>query len=325
MQPEELNTISIYSGDPANESPERQIAKERQQRAIQAKLPKFELEPNESFCIPREKIVELHDIYLEMLDNMAGGFKLASQDMRSYMESVVFESYKSELEALQREGAIEARNKNLIYTYKSQFLQANDVKRRFQKAKPNYVKRLMLKAAEIEADMNLAKYRAEISAQEEFLYGEPEGLNDMFELIVDEISPKRKKHFINKHGEQLKSLILKLMLKTQYESTSNEPQEEPQPNKPCADIEAPKSEEPNGPEEPNEDFIEPDADELDELYELEEPDEDAVQEVKGLAAVQVNESAVVMAPMNVEESGAEETPQNNSAEDSEEKGKTNGS
>ena len=207
MQPEELNTISIYSGDPANESPERQIAKERQQRAIQAKLPKFELEPNESFCIPREKIVELHDIYLEMLDNMAGGFKLASQDMRSYMESVVFESYKSELEALQRDGAIEARNKNLIYTYKSDFLQAKDEKRRFRKAKPNYVKRLIMKAAEIEADMNLAKYRAEILVQEEFLYGEPEGLNDIFELIVDEISPIRKRHFIKKHGEQLKAQI----------------------------------------------------------------------------------------------------------------------
>lgn len=307
MQSEELNTISIYSGDPANESPEQQIAKERQQRAIQAKLPKFELEPNESFCIPREKIVELNIIYFGMLDDMEGGFKLANQNMRSYMESVVFESYKSELEKLQSEHAIEQQHKDSVYLYKKRMLKADDEKRwRFSREKPNYIKRLLLREAKIEAEMKLAEYRAEILKQEEFLYGEPEepeGLNDLFELIVDEISPKRKKHFINKHGEQLKSLILKLMQKPL-------PEPEEKDRVPEKQEQVKTFETPVAPEQAVvADIVESDENELDELYELEEQIKDVVPEIKELVSFSENDSAIVMVPMTVEGADIEEPQQ----------------
>lgn len=271
MQPNEMNdTISIYSGDPANESPEQQIAKAKQQRDIQARLPKFELAEGERFYVSREKIVELNQIYFEMLDDMSAGFKLANQNMRSFMESVVFESYKNEIESLQCEHSIEGKHKDEVYLYTKFYLQPEDEKRWiFGKKKPNYVKQLLLRMANIEAQRRLGKYRSDIAEQEEFIYGAPEApeeLKELFNLIVDEISPLRKKRFIKKHGENLMNLIEMLMQR---------PQEEPDPE----EAKPPLKEEPTEPEsqeaepEQSEETEPDDGSELDELYELEEQDE----------------------------------------------------
>ena len=322
MQPNEMNdTISIYSGDPANESPEQQIAKAKQQRAIQARLPKFELAEGERFYVPREKIVELNQIYFEMLDDMSAGFKLANQNMRSFMESVVFESYKNEIESLQCEHSIEGKHKDEVYLYTKFYLQPEDEKRWiFGKKKPNYVKQLLLRMANIEAQRRLGKYRSDIAEQEEFIYGapeEPEELKELFNLIVDEISPLRKKRFIKKHGENLMNLIEMLMQR---------PQEEPKPK----EVQPPLKEEPTElessdaePEQPNEPEPEPeDGSELDELYELEEQDEPEAETAEGTKTEPDGEQSEMLAieapvqqwvPMEASE-GAESEPEQEEGE-----------
>ncbi len=69
------------------------------------KLPKFMLGRNEGFYISRDELTALNDSYNQMLSDMEES--PAKEELRSYMESVIFTSYVSEIKKLQRENCLE--------------------------------------------------------------------------------------------------------------------------------------------------------------------------------------------------------------------------
>ncbi len=70
------------------------------------KLPKFTLGRHERLYIPREEIEKLNDVYHQMLDDMKES--PAKEDLRSYMESLIFASYVRDVEKKQREHYLES-------------------------------------------------------------------------------------------------------------------------------------------------------------------------------------------------------------------------
>ncbi len=95
------NTDNIQVLPPTNET-EEQINR----RKARDKLPKFILGRHENFNIGRREITELNDSYHQMLQDMeAGG--VIFEELRSYMESVIFVSYVSEIEKRQRENYLD--------------------------------------------------------------------------------------------------------------------------------------------------------------------------------------------------------------------------
>lgn len=69
-------------------------------------LPKFTLGKYEGFNISREDITKINDSYRRILDDMeAGGY--IPEELRSYMESVIFVSYVNEIEKKQRENYLD--------------------------------------------------------------------------------------------------------------------------------------------------------------------------------------------------------------------------
>ena len=83
------------------------------------KLPKFVLGKNEGFYISRKELTALNDSYHQILSDMEDSDRLP-EDMRSYMESVIFTSYISEINKLQRENCLDCeverqRVENLNY------------------------------------------------------------------------------------------------------------------------------------------------------------------------------------------------------------------
>lgn len=69
-------------------------------------LPKFTLGENEGFYISRDEITELNDSYNQILSDMQES--PANEELRSYMESVIFASYVSEIEKKQMKNLLES-------------------------------------------------------------------------------------------------------------------------------------------------------------------------------------------------------------------------
>ncbi len=88
---------------PASNEVEEQIS----MRKSRDKLPKFVLGRHEGFNISRKEITELNDSYHQMLQDLDADDKAIPQELRSYMESVIFVSYVSEIEKRQRENYLD--------------------------------------------------------------------------------------------------------------------------------------------------------------------------------------------------------------------------
>lgn len=88
---------------PVSNEVEEQIS----MRKNRDKLPKFVLGRHEGFNISRKEITELNDSYHQMLQDLDADDKAIPQELRSYMESVIFVSYVSEIEKRQRENYLD--------------------------------------------------------------------------------------------------------------------------------------------------------------------------------------------------------------------------
>lgn len=100
---EEISQIVVTAGG-AGEQSDEQISIIKNDKD---KLPKLELKDGEALCISREEISEIHDSYLSLLSDMKEGESVTPAEMRSYMESVVFCSYKSEIARRQNKNYLE--------------------------------------------------------------------------------------------------------------------------------------------------------------------------------------------------------------------------
>lgn len=100
---EEISQIVVTAGG-AGEQSEEQISIVKNDKD---KLPKLELKDGEALCLSREEISEIHDSYFSILLDMKEGESITPEEMRSYMESVVFSSYKSEIARRQNKNYLE--------------------------------------------------------------------------------------------------------------------------------------------------------------------------------------------------------------------------
>lgn len=245
---------NIYNGEPLG-TPEQEATKRARQRALQASLPKFKLEDGQEFYIPREKVIELNGAYFQMLDDMQAGFNIAPQDLRSYMESVVFFSYVGEITQLQRAGEIEGARKAMIHMLKKmQLTPANERPHIFARKRPNAAMRLCLREAGIETEVKKSEYRETINRQEEFLLDETERAEQLLYELMEGIVPRRKrKRFVRKNGEYLMGLLSEYIRKPDIP-----PAPEPAPT--VVDVHEP-------------DELEAEEEDLNVLYELEDEEE----------------------------------------------------
>ena len=157
---DELNN-SIYDGEPVSDNPEQEESERREQRERQAQLPKFVLPEGAEFYIKREQIDALNRAYFDMLEDMRKGFAITNETLRSYMESVVFESYKNDVKKMQQAGEIAGEHKAEVYTLKKQMLTPEYERYGFRRRKirPNYQMRLCMQEAKLEAEVESAAYR----------------------------------------------------------------------------------------------------------------------------------------------------------------------
>ena len=206
MQDEiEMNT-SIYNGEFINGSPEQEEAKRAARRERRANLPKFRLAEGERFYIPREKVIEAQRAYFLMLDEMKKGTVNADEEMRSFMESVLFESYKGEIYKLQEDYSIEGIHNDYVHAIKKGMTTpAMERSGLFRRRKPNYALRLCQKEAELEREMENAKHREDIARQEIFLYGEEV---DTFEAVFDELKSTTLEGARKKGSEALVAALI---------------------------------------------------------------------------------------------------------------------
>ncbi len=100
---EEISQIVVTAGG-AGEQLEEQISIIKNGKDS---LPKLELKDGEALCLSREEISEIHDSYFSILSDMKEGESIMPEEMRSYMESVVFSSYKSEIARRQNKNYLE--------------------------------------------------------------------------------------------------------------------------------------------------------------------------------------------------------------------------
>jgi len=317
MQPdEEINnvnaTVSIYSGDPASGSPEQQAARAAKQRAIQTRLPKFRLEDGEEFYISEEELSEINEAYFEMLDNMKNGFNITGQEMRSYMESVVFASYKSKIEKIQRTREENDLSRQYIKAIKRGNLTPDYERRPFRRKRPNLPMRLCIEEAELETQVELALLTEDIASQKEFVYGEYDTAEEIFETIVSSVPWYRRKQFRKKHKDILRQLVIALAIKNttlhkQEEDSepeeaapvvsrviySESPEESEQPDEDeAAEGEPYNLEELNGMQElcmvdePKETFAEESSAEGSTLTEEEQPEDEETEEIESNEEIQ---------------------------------------
>ncbi len=87
-------------GGTDNETSEPQLKRRK------ADLPVFTLKKKESFYIKREDLGKLNDAYFKLFDDIKAGRNYVPAEMRSYMESVMFNSYCAEIEKLQLNGKL---------------------------------------------------------------------------------------------------------------------------------------------------------------------------------------------------------------------------
>ncbi len=200
--PDEINmNTSIYNGEFISGSPEQEEAKRAAQRERRAILPKFELAEGERFYIPREKIVETQRAYFLMFDEMKHGTVNVDEEIRSFMESVIFEAYKGEIYKLQDDYSIEGIHKDCVHALKKGMTTPGfERKGLLRRKKPNYALRLCQKEAELETERENATHREDIARQEIFLYGEEV---DTFEAVFDDLKSITLESVRKKGSEEL--------------------------------------------------------------------------------------------------------------------------
>lgn len=191
-QHDEVNIAAIFNGEPSG-TPEQEAAKLAMQRERRANLPKLQLAEGERLYIPREKLVETHRAYYSIFDEQQKGTLNASEEIKSYMDSVIFESYRSEIDKMQSDYSDEGLREDYVHAIKKQ-MTTPDYERRglFRRKRPNYAMILCQKKAELESDIHQSKIREDIDKQERFLYGAFEAVFDELEEITY-MSARRKK------------------------------------------------------------------------------------------------------------------------------------
>lgn len=197
--PDEINmNTSIYNGEPVNGSPEQEEARRAARRERRAKLPKFELAPGERFYIPREELVKINREYFNMFDEMKRGTVNVEEGARSFMESVIFISYSSEIYKLQEEHSEEGIHRECVNDIKRDIMTPGYVRKGlFRRRKPNYALRLCKQQAEIECEVKNAVYRSEISQQEKYLYGAFEAFfEELKETTLEGVRRKERDQFL---------------------------------------------------------------------------------------------------------------------------------
>lgn len=312
MQHNEMN--DIYSGETqeVQEVHAQNPAELAAQFMRRQNLPKFKLGENEDFYIPREKLADINRTYFQMLDDMQEGFSITPEALRSYMESVVFASYRGTIEEIQRKGEIDGIHKKEVYNAKLTQMTPAYVRRWYQfKSRPNLAMSLCLKEAELEAEIENSIYREQIAKQELILYGEPDtndeqseenyvqkNVQELFDTFIDTLVPKRKrKRFIKKNGEYLNGLLeefirrQRAMVKLSQKRTEGQEAELGEPEdlaaEPTDEAQTATEQVSDGEafevdlEETDYRDYEPEEDEFEALYELEELNEESelVEEV----------------------------------------------
>ncbi|MDE5722187.1 MAG: hypothetical protein K2I30_05565 [Clostridia bacterium] len=221
MQHDEAKITSIYNGEPAG-TPQQEAAKLAIQRERRANLPKFELAEGERFYIPREKLIETYRAYYEMLDDMNNGTVNAGEEMRSLMESVLYESYKSEITELQKRYSISGRQSDYVHIINEHEMTPDYVVERRGKGlfkrkitTPNTAMLLCMKEAELERETEYAVRRENIARLELFLYGDAEEYIETFEEIYEVLKATTLNSVRKKKAEILKSALKNIQ--TTYE------------------------------------------------------------------------------------------------------------
>jgi len=215
----EFNNMSIYNGESVSNNPAEEAQKREEQRARQAKLPKFELADGEDFYIPLDKIKELSDEYLTMLKEMRGGLITANENLRSYMESVLFVSFKSTIEKIQRDGELTGVYEKTVHNEKKKLLtpgyEAYGWRKR--KIRANSIMRLCKKQASIEAEMEQSAILEEINRQQGFIDSEEEEPNAVDELVVliseEFTKPKKLGSFVDKNSRYIVWVLTEFLTK----------------------------------------------------------------------------------------------------------------
>lgn len=191
---------SIYEGEPEYENPEQEAAERDRQLLQRAMLPKFELAPGESFYITREQIAELNTNYFLMVKEMREGLNITDEVTRSYMESVLFTSYKSTIEKMQQDGEIKGKYEKKVYEKKKELLIPKEIECgwRGRKKWKNEAMKLCEKEAAIEAEIENSVRRETINQQKQYLDGDE--LPDTAWLIAYEFTtPKKYNRFIDRY------------------------------------------------------------------------------------------------------------------------------
>lgn len=288
MQSNELKNVintSIYKGEYLSDNSDDDAVNAAKQETLQARLPKFRLEEGETLNISEEEIKDLDSFYFEMLDDMKSGFNVANAEMRSYMESVVFAAYKSKIETRQKYGRIDSHRKSFVYDLKEQMVEPDYERRSFiefilrKPRKPNLAMQLCIEEANVEAEIELSKIRADIEKQKEFIEDkkmkEKKKMNRL-EMIIDlikESAPRFGRKRFEARTEKLFDM-LRAEFEAQKAPKTVERSEEAQPTaivkESVADApKAPEEEESGGDKE----ILPEDENSLDELYKLGNEDE----------------------------------------------------
>lgn len=126
-----MSEQTIYEGQiPGAENNEFQDVKNKLRVAH---LPVFTLRKGESFYIKREELKELNDAYFKLFDDIKDGMQCVPDEPRSYMESVMFESYRAEIEEMQRNNKLAGETARLEVEKKSELLTPFEWRRFFRR------------------------------------------------------------------------------------------------------------------------------------------------------------------------------------------------
>ncbi len=317
MEDEYKPNNSIYNGTVTNGDPAQEAAKIAMQRAWRSKLPKFELLDGEEFFISENELKNINTEYFLMLDEMKKGLNSgASEEMYSFMQSVVFASYKSKIIKKQRDAAEAAIPLDVVKNIKAAEMTPGYYRKwKFGRKRPNEALLQCRRLANIEIAMEFSARQEEIAKREEFIYGEPTDTTDLVSAFVYTLPKRMRKRWLKQNSDFINRLFdifiiqvkqnaeraaLEAVERARKESETEEATETPQ--------DAPEASEELAAEEPEA----ADVDELEELYELEEepdiePTESEPQEGE-IPPVYYNDvSALSFAPQSSEAEPGEES------------------
>ncbi len=280
MEDEYKPNNSIYNGTVTNGDPAQEAAKIAMQRAWRSKLPKFELLDGEEFFISENELKNINTEYFLMLDEMKKGLNSgASEEMYSFMQSVVFASYKSKIIKKQRDAAEAAIPLDVVKNIKAAEMTPGYYRKwKFGRKKPNDALLQCRRLANLEIAMEFSARQEEIAKREEFIYGEPTDTTDLVSAFVYTLPKRMRKRWLKQNSDFINRLfdIFIIQVKQNAERAAMEAVKKMQEKSVTSPQEQKEAvEEPISEETPATDEIELEVtDELEELYELEDEAED---------------------------------------------------